>query len=899
MRLTLLPIVAALFLAQAAKARPAHLKALADYVGPGILKAVNDCRTCHLPGSEDDKPHNTFGKRVAGWRKDRRQAGLPNDIPAALDALADEDADKDGAANLVEVLAGRLPGELADVPTLAEKAEGTRKLVALRAARADYVWKPFQPVRRPAVPAVKNAAWARNPIDAFVAEVHQKLGLSPRPEAGRAVLLRRVYLDLIGLPPTPEQLHAFLKDSSPTAYEKVVDELLRSPQYGETQARHWMDVWRYSDWAGFGAEVRDSQPHIWRWRDWIVESLNADRGYDQMVRQMLAADELSPTDPDALRATGFLVRNWYKFSREIVLDRTVEHTAKAFLGLTVNCAKCHDHMYDPIPQSEFYAFRAIFQAHDIRTDRLPGQPDLKKDGLVRVYDAHPAAPTYLFVRGNDKDPDKSKPIPPGVPAALGGPAFAVKPVNLPPLAVAPDNRPFVIAETRAANEAAIAAARSADLGARAKLGTVLLGTNPWSIVGRLPVLQARDDHRALTAGEQRLAELRRDVFAALLTVEGTDQKTSPDEWKAAATRAGTLQREQALVEARKGVAVARLARWKPTPANQPAPAKKLADAEAALVKAEAAMKIPPSPKFTPRPVTKYPSTSTGRRTALANWIANAQNPLTARVAVNHLWLRRFGTGLVPTVFDFGKNGQPPTHPKLLDWLAAELVARQWSLKDVHRLIVTSSTYRMESSHDAANAARDQDNRYLWRMPARRMTAEAVRDAVLFVAGELDPAAGGPEVDHNAGMTVKRRSLYFRHAPEKQMVFLELFDAASPTECYRRSESVVPQQALALANSPLTQAQSRVLAGKLSGRHADDPTFVRSAFETVLSRPATLAEVEMCQKFLDDQAALYAAKGLTPTGGGPVTVPPATDPKQRARESLVHVLMNHNDFVTVR
>jgi Protein of unknown function (DUF1553)/Protein of unknown function (DUF1549) len=886
----LLSAVAGLVLALPAQAKPAHLKALADYVGPGLAKAVNDCRTCHVPDTPDEpgKPHNVFGKRVAEWRKERRAAGLPNDIPATLDAQADEDADKDGASNLVEILTGHLPGDAKDVPTLAERAEGAKKLAALRAARAEYAWEPFKPVKRPPVPAVKNAAWVRNPIDAFVAEQHERQALAPRPEAAKAILLRRVYLDLIGLPPTRDQLHAFLSDSSTDAYEKLVDGLLRSPQYGEAQARHWMDVWRYSDWAGFGAEIRDSQPHVWRWRDWIVESLNADKGYDRMVREMLAADELAPDDPNALRATGLLVRNWYKFSRDIVLDRTVEHTAKAFLGLTVNCAKCHDHMYDPIPQTEFYAFRAIFQSHDIRTDRVPGQPDLLKDGVARVFDAHPDTPTYLFVRGNEKDPDKSKPIPPAVPAALAGPRFEIKPVSLPPFAVAPDNRPFVIEETRKANDATLTASRVARPPTHARLGTALLGDNPWSVVGRLPVMEEREDRRVLAESESRAAELRRDVFDALLAVEGIDQKAKPDDWKTAATKAGTLQRELALTEARKALAAAKLARWLPTPKGHPDPAKKRADAEAALAKAEAGMKMPPSPTFTPRPVKSYPPTSTGRRLALANWIADAKNPLAARVAVNHVWLRRFGTGLVPTVFDFGNNGQPPTHPKLLDWLAAELVERHWSLKELHRLIVTSATYRMDTGPDPADAARDADNRYLWRMNPRRMTAEAVRDSVLYVAGELDLTPGGPELDHNAGMTAKRRSLYFRHAPEKQMVFLELFDAASPVECYRRTESVVPQQALALANSPLTQTQSRMLAAKLSAANTDDTAFITAVFESVLTRPPTAAERDTCARFLTEQSELLSSKKV-----------PAADARRRARESFVLVLMNHNDFVTIR
>src|SRR2546421_7297886 len=259
----------------------------------------------------------------------------------------------------------------------------------------------FAPPVRPPVPEVKNTGWVRNPVDAFVAAERERRGLTPRPEAPRHVLLRRVYLDLVGLPPTREELHAFLADTSPDAYEKVVDRLLASPRYSERWGRHWMDVWRYSDWAGYGAEVRESQPHVWQWRDWIVESLNGDKGYDRMVREMLAGDELAPADPATLRATGFLVRQYYKFNRNVVLDNTVEHTAKAFLGLTLNCARCHDHMYDPVAQKEYYSFRAIFEPCLARTDRVPGHLDTKELGLPRIYDATPDAPTYLFVRGNE------------------------------------------------------------------------------------------------------------------------------------------------------------------------------------------------------------------------------------------------------------------------------------------------------------------------------------------------------------------------------------------------------------------------------------------------------------------------------------------------------------------
>ncbi len=879
-------------------AKPAHLKSVAEYVGPGFAPRLNACVLCHADGGdESDKPHNDFGKVIAEWRKDRKKAGLRSDIGDALDALADRDTDKDGIPDMEEILAGKFPGTHADYPTPAERAAAKKKLADLRAKRADYRWLPLEPVKRPAVPAVKNAAWVKNPIDAFVAEQHDKNGLKPRPETSKATLLRRVSIDLIGLPPTRDELHAFLSDTSPNAYEKVVDHLMARPEYGEAQARHWMDVWRYSDWAGYQAEIRDSQPHIWRWRDWIVESVNADKPYDRMVKEMLAADELAPGDENALRATGFLVRNWYKFSREVWLDRTVEHTAKGFLGLTVNCAKCHDHMYDPIPQTDYYSFRAIFGAHDIRTDRLPGQADTAKAGLVRVYDADAARPTYLFVRGNDQDPDKTKPIPPAVPAALVGPTFDIKPVTLPKFAVTPDDRPFVLEETKAANDAAVAKAHADLRAASARLGAVPLGFGVLPAVLKSSLIGLRQDQVAAAQADVLIAERKRDVFSAHLAVESLDAKSPA--WKPAAEKVTQLQRAVAVAEAKKLVAAATLARWTVTPKGQPDPAKKLADAQAALAKAETAAKAAPSTAFAVRPVKAFPATSTGRRLALANWLADPKNPLTARVAVNHLWLRRFGTGIVPTMFDFGKNGQPPTHPKLIDWLAAELMTNGWSLKHVHRLIVLSATYRMDSLPVASDAARDPDNRFLWRQNTRRMTAEAVRDSVLAVAGELDRTRGGEEINEAAGLTTFRRSLYFRHAPEKQMTFLELFDSASPTECYRRGESVVPQQALALANSPLTQTMSRLLAAKLTKQAPAEPEFIAAAFETILSRPPAADERALCQTFLKDQAALFAGKKLTPLGGPAASKPASADGAQRARENLIHVLLNHNDFVSVR
>ena len=289
----------------------------------------------------------------------------------------------------------------------------------------------FQPVQRPNLPAIAHGDWVRNPIDAFVVAEYERRGLRPRPEADRHVLLRRVYLDLTGLPPTREELQAFLADESPLAYENVVEQLLASPRYGERWGRHWMDVWRYSDWAGWGQQVRDSQPHIWHWRDWIIESLNADRPYNEMVVDMLAGDEVAPADRDRLRATGFLVRNYKLLSREQWLQDTVEHTAKAFLGLTMNCARCHNHMTDPLDHEEYYRLRAIFEPHQVRLDRLPGVVDTAVDGLPRVFDKDLAAPTYLYLRGDERTPQKDHVITPGVPALLHGVDFQIAEIKLP------------------------------------------------------------------------------------------------------------------------------------------------------------------------------------------------------------------------------------------------------------------------------------------------------------------------------------------------------------------------------------------------------------------------------------------------------------------------------------
>lgn len=873
--------------AGSALARPAHKQALADYLGPFATKSIIDCRTCHVPdkpgsapavpGDMEERPHNPFGARLKEVRGELKKAGKPVDIADRLDAIANEDSDGDGVSNLIELLTGHVPGDPNDKPTPAQITEATKKLPAFQQFRRSYPWRPFRTVERPAVPAVKNAAWVRNPIDAFLAAAHAERGLKPRPEAPRHVLLRRLYIDLIGLPPTREELNAFLNDTSADAYEKVVDQLLGSPRYGERWGRHWMDVWRYSDVDGTGNQIF-SQPHIWRWRDWIIESLNQDKSYDRMILEMLAADELAAGDPQALRATGFLVRNFNQFYPQVFLQDTVDYTSQALLGLTLRCARCHDHPYDPVSQRDYYQVTAIFQPFQVRTDHVPGELNTTKDGLVRVYDANLKAETFLFVRGDLQRPEKD-PVPPGIPASLGGELGEVQPVPLPATAYAPERRAFVVQQTVAASDGAIGQARRVQAQSAAALALSYLAAAQPVPLASPRVVQLTADNLVLADLEVSLAEARHAALLAVIRAEDLEEagNKDSDDGKQAATQAATAQRRQAVLEARKSLLVAQAALRVVAANAREAAAKRVADAEKALAKAEMDEQAAPTITYTKRPNKVYPRESTGRRLAFARWIASRSNPLTARLAVNHIWLRHFGQSFLARPFDLGRSGKPPTHPALIDWLAAEFMERGWSMKAIHKLMVTSSAYRMAATPDPDNAAVDPDNAYYWRMPSRRLEAEVVRDSLFAVAGKLDLTMGGPDIDHNQGLTVPRRSVYFRHAEDRQMLFLKIFDGASAIECYQRTESTVPQQALALMNSDLTRAHSKLIAQELSMQVGTDPAvFTRAAFERLLCRPPTAEELATCSEF------------LSPKAGTP-----------RALENLVHGLLNHYEFRTLR
>lgn len=967
----------------------------------------------------------------------------------------------------------------------------------------------FQPIARPPVPANTGAGWSRNPIDAFLARHHQDQKLTPQPDARRLLLFRRLYIDLIGMPPSHQEVAALVNDVSFDWYERAVARLLDDPRHGERWARHWMDIWRYSDWWGLGGQLRNSQKHIWHWRDWIIESLNDDTPYDEMVRLMLAADESHPNDLGKLRATGFLARNYFLFNRPQWMEETVEHVSKGLLGLTINCAKCHDHKYDPIAQTDFYRMRAFFEPYHVRLDVVPGEPDVAKDGIPRVFDGLPDDPTYLYIRGDEKNPDKSRVIPPGVPQVFDLETLKIEPIALPAEAWQPGRRAWVAAAYTVAARTSLAAAEAELQSANQQLAQAkklalaatkgeatppgqaasvvaetftalnkerwrlfggqwvhqpgqleqqqdgatrsvlrLIGRPPrdfevtlrftirggslWRSVGVAfdaavgdPTRDSDPDyheqnvyvsghqgspkiHAAYNDGGQwhyppapavrglpiplnrahtlrvrvrgtlinvalngqpviacRTPLARRDGMLQLTTFDARtvfheirvgplaqDQRLRPPtavgppavlattdvatatflqqiaqakvaqarahlasiELRTAALQADAEDRQArhvAAVEAervavvataRHAVLVARGAVQQATGDKKKTAEKALQAAQEALTKAEATVneQVQPTDPLTPfvgavwtptrffhstrdDPTVNFPSQSTGRRSALARWITDRRNPLAARVAVNHIWTRHMGRPLVATVFDFGRKGTPPTHPQLLDWLAAELIDHGWSMKHLHQLIVTSAAYRMSSSAAGAqaNVTRDRDNRFWWRRIPRRLESQTVRDSILAMAGTLDFAIGGPPVGRAQQAQSPRRSLYFFHSNNERNMFLTTFDEASVKECYRREESVVPQQALALTNSGLVLDAAKSIAQRLSKDGKDEPEFIRSAFATLLGVAVSESEIAASRHALDQWSRL--------AGSSPA----------RARANFVWALINHNDFVTLR
>jgi mono/diheme cytochrome c family protein len=690
----------------------------------------------------------------------------------------------------------------------------------------DAYWA-FQPPQRPVVPGV-----ARNPIDAFIGAKLQSKGLTLSPEADRISLLRRLYADLVGLPPTPSEAELFLEDLALDAVERLVDRLLADPRHGERWARHWLDLVRYAESDGF--ENDRVRPHAWRYRDYVIRSFNEDKPYDRFVKEQIAGDELWPDDPDALVATGFArLSGWDEICKnekqrwQDYLNDATDTTGSVFLGLTVGCSRCHDHKYDRITMADYYSLQSFFVA-------------AKREG---------------------------KPIPGG---GARDPAETRKKLAEEETAMIPLRRE----RRRLWNEA-----RGVVL--RLKEG----------VLGPGEALAATDEEI------KKLVELRHPKRLGELDKAIKEHDETAELYRPAA---------EVLVESGPAAPASHIllrgALGQDGPEVGPSFVASFANGGPAEVR----------PALDGR--------STGRRTALAEWLGSPANPMTARAIVNRLWQHHFGRGIVATPSDFGRNGVPAIHRELLDWLACELVARGWSLKAMHRLMVTSAVYRQSSLFNESAAKIDVENRLLWRMNRQRLEGEALRDSILSVSGRLNPKGGGPGVYPKVSKEVLvdlpnndklsawgvssdedglRRSVYVAQRRALMLPLVESFDGAEMNHtCPKRAATTVAPQALALFNGEFSRGESGHFADRVAREAGDDRSKeVERAYRLALVRPPTEAERARALGFLDEQT-LRRLQPAIGTGAGRVEPSTRKDAERMALVDFCHVLLNSNEFVYV-
>jgi mono/diheme cytochrome c family protein len=672
------------------------------------------------------------------------------------------------------------------------------------AEEAKKYWA-YQPVRRPSVPAVRNTSWVRTPIDAFILARLEEHGLQPVPPADKVTLIRRAYFDLLGLPPTPEQIDAFVQDTSPQAWERLIDQLLASPHYGEKWGRHWLDVVRYAETNGF--ERDGPKPFVWRYRDYVIRSFNDDKPFDRFILEQLAGDELPGYQPEAIIATGFYRLGIWDDEPADPEQALYDHyddilttVGQAFLGMTINCARCHEHKADPIPQADYYRLLAFFR--EIRP----------------------------FSQTRDvRSPNNLTDISP------------------------PEVRAKYEAEWKQRQ------ARLAEIRQR---------------------MTAIEDAaiRQLPAEDQRAAEGpdRPKVVAKVIPrLTGA----SKQEYEALRKERSELERRRAPEGQELALSVNNC--WVPPPPTRVlvrgsphAPGKEVQPGWPQL------FGLPDPAIPSPPPGAR----TSGRRTVLARWIASPDNPLTARVLVNRIWQYHFGRGIVPTANDFGKLGEPPSHPELLDWLAVEFVqptapdpsrpwavpGPPWTIKRMHKLIMMSQVYQLSSRGDPDNLRRDPANVYLWRFNMRRLTGEEIRDAMLAVSGQLNLKMYGPSVypklppEVLAGQSVpgqgwptsppeegNRRSIYVHVKRSLRVPILVGFDQPDPdSSCPVRYVTTVPTQALGLLNGAFTQEQAAAFARRLQREAPGDlAAQVRRAIRLTTGRQPSEEEVQADLRFL--------------------------------------------------
>lgn len=632
----------------------------------------------------------------------------------------------------------------------------------------------FQPLSDPKPPEL-SSAWVRSDIDRFVAKKHAEQKLDPAPEADRRELVRRVYFDLHGLPPTKEQSDAFINSTDSQAYEKLIDELLASPRYGERWAQHWLDLVRYAESDGYNQDAY--RPAAWPYRDWVINALNKDMPYDQFVREQLAGDEIAPKNPDVLVATGYLRNGIYEHNQrdvkgqwDLIVNDMTDNAGEVFLGLSYGCARCHDHKFDPILQKDYFRLKAFFSPVHWRDDLK-----LVTDDVTARYDEQYAKWEAATADIRAQIDAMTKPlIEPKIRKSYE--RFTED------LRAMIDKNP----EDRTALERQLAG---------------LCVRQYKTDTGNLEPLNIlkKDEEKA------RYKELE----AQLKQFDNIKPAPLPD---AFVVTDATAAAPATLLKTRKG--------------------------ETEIAPGFLTLLAPDEPKIAPM------EKSTGRRTVLANWITRPDNQLTTRVIVNRVWHYHFGRGLVATPSDFGKLGELPSHPELLDWLARRFVAGGWSLKKLHREIMLSATYRQTAHREvpALAAKIDPANKYLWRFNPRRLDAEQVRDAMLVASGELDLKAGGASVDANT----PRRSIFTIKKRNSQNELLRSLDApAGFASICERQSTTTPTQALLLVNGDWPIARARKLGSRV--------TSIDQAWQYALGRSPTPKEAEIAAAFLKKRA----------------------------------------------
>ncbi len=776
----------------------------------------------------------------------------------------------------------------------------------------DRQWWAFQkPVRHPA-PRVSDARWSRNPIDAFVREEMMKKGLEPAPEADRRTLIRRAYLDLVGLLPPAAEVEKFVNDPSPRAYENLIDRLLDSPRYGERWGRYWLDVARYADSSGFEFDI--TVDNGWRYRDYVIKAFNEDKPYDQFIVEQLAGDELDHPTYDSLTATTFYrvgprVRfreKNYPSYRYDYMDDMVRTTFQGFMGLSVNCARCHDHKFDPITRMDYYRSVAAFWPyvdHD-----YPLAPQEKVDQYERIKkelekEITPLQQEIARIEKPYREKQREKQIQDALKKYPEDIQIAIKT----PEEKRTPGQKLLVAQVLISPEDANPDMIVADLDATAKSkaqakANQVFGVND-SYSGRGLKLSPADEARRgdLRAKIEAIEERLPDPLPTADGVRDGDYRLQPD-GLGDSTIPGTGRPTYDVKCC-----------YIPEPGQKYEVPPLYFAAAGDDIKANAST-FPVQPGFlsvlvsgTPPPATHPPNrpdyVTSGRRRALAEAIASKDNPLTARVMVNRIWGWHFGRGIVSTPGNFGKMGALPSHPELLDWLATEFVRQGWSVKQMQRLIMTSETYKMASAfYQPADMEKDPTNVYLWRFPIHRLEAEIIRDTILDASGDLNLKAGGPAFFPSIPLSVRadqprgtweltkegpdtwRRSIYAYVKRGLKYPMFEVYDLPDlNTTCERRAVSTVPTQALTMLNNEFMLMQADHFAQRVFEQAGNNPEAqVKTMYRIALSRDPTATELASNVAFLKKMSTGTVEKAAL-----------------SALTDLAHVTLNLNEFAYVQ